>query len=74
MSVVMVTELLDLTDSELVTILASAVAVLLVSMFLGYRIGRRKARPLLGVALGGLFTVAGLLLIDLIPAKEPDFY
>jgi hypothetical protein len=29
---------------------------------------------MLGVALGGLLTAPGLLLIELIPAKEPEFY
>jgi hypothetical protein len=70
----MIAELLEVTQSEMITLFASAVAVLLVSTFLGYRIGARKARPMLGVALGGLLTVPGLLLIELIPAKEPEFY
>ncbi|MEO6318264.1 MAG: hypothetical protein ABIP36_05715 [Acidimicrobiales bacterium] len=44
------------------------------SAFVGWRIGRRRCRPLLGVVLGGLLTFPGLLAIWLMPNKEPAYY
>ena len=70
----MLNQLLHLTDYE-TTMLVGALAVgLLVSTFLGYRIGGRKDRPMLGAALGGLLALPGLLVLSAIPQKEPEYY
>ena len=66
--------LLRLTDVD-PTLLAVAIPLaVLASALLGYRIGKRRDRPVLGVLLGGLFTVPGLAAITLIPDKEPTYY
>lgn len=70
----MLNELLHLTKDELTVLASAAGVVLLVSTFLGYWIGRKKDRPVLGVALGGLLMVPGLLVIALMPTKEPAYY
>lgn len=46
----------------------------LAGALVGYRVGQMKARPMLGVILGGLLTVPGLLAIWLMPQKEPAYY
>ena len=68
---VMLNELLHLTRDELPVLASAAGVVLLVSTFLGYWIGRKKDRPVLGVALGGLLMVPGLLVIALMPTRNP---
>jgi len=62
-----------LTDAQS-TLLVGAAIALLVCALLGYCIGRRKDRPVLGVILGALLTVPGLLAIAVLPRKEPAYY
>ena len=70
----MLNELLHLTKDELTLLASAAGVVLLVSTFLGYWIGRKKDRPVLGVALGGLLTLRVCSSSRLMPTKEPAFY
>ena len=56
-----------------IAVIAAAVAWLMVSAFVGYRIGTRKYRPMLGTVLG-VFAVPGWLAIALMPRKEPAYY
>ena len=70
----MITQLLHLTDFENTLLVGAMVIGLLVSAFLGYRIGGRKDRPMLGAALGGLLVLPGLLVLSAVPPKEPEFY
>lgn len=69
----MFTESLQLSNLEF-TLLVGAVVGLLVSSVLGYRIGQRRRRPILGFVLGGLLVLPGLFAIALMPQKEPEFY
>ncbi|MEO7571581.1 MAG: hypothetical protein ABIX10_04025 [Acidimicrobiales bacterium] len=69
----MTAELLSATGPQL-GMLVGALLGLVVSAFVGWRIGRRRCRPLLGVVLGGLLTFPGLLAIWLMPNKEPAYY
>ena len=69
----MFTESLQLSNPEL-TLLVSAVVGLLVSSLLGYRIGQRRRRPVLGFVLSGLLALPGLFAIALMPHKDPEFY
>jgi hypothetical protein len=69
----MIAELLGITESELMMV-AGAVVSLLASALIGWKIGERRYRPLLGVVLGGLLTVPGLIAIWVIPEKEPAYY
>ena len=66
-------DLLHLTELELTTIIAAVVGML-ASTQLGYRIGQRRDRSLLGVVLGGVLFLPGLLIIAVMPRKEPEFY
>jgi hypothetical protein len=56
-----------------IAVLVAAVAWLVVSAFVGYRIGTRKYRPMLGTILG-MLTLPGWLVIALVPRKEPTYY
>ena len=71
---IMLTELLQLTDSMQIALVGAIGFALLLSTFLGYRIGGRKDRPILGAALGGFLTLPGLLVLSTVPPKEPEFY
>ena len=71
---IMLTELLQLTDSMKIVLVGAVGFALLLSSFLGYRIGDRKDRPVLGAALGGFLTLPGLLVLSAVPPKEPEFY
>ena len=64
---------LHLTELELTSLVAAVVGVL-ASTQLGYRIGQRRDRSLLGVVLGALLFLPGLLIIAVMPHKEPEFY
>ncbi len=66
-------DLLQLTELEFTSLVAAAVGVL-ASTQLGYRIGQRRDRSLLGVVLGALLFLPGLLIIAVMPHKEPEFY
>lgn len=70
----MPSELLRLTNLDTSSLAGAMVVAFVVSAFLGYRIGRRRDRPVLGVVLGGLLTVVGLLALALMPTKEPTYY
>jgi ABC-type xylose transport system permease subunit len=71
----MIDQLLSRPESQLVVVAAVAAGVvLLLGAVLGYVIGRRKSRPVLGVVLGGLLTVPGLIALALVPRKEPAYY
>ena len=70
----MFTELVQLTETATVVLLGAMGVALLLSTFVGYRIGGRKDRPVLGAALGALLTVPGLLVLSAVPPKEPEFY
>ena len=71
----MINELLrhTLTDFEIM-VLAGAAFALMLSAFIGWRIGKRKSRPMLGVMLGMFLAIPGLFAIALIPTKEPAYY
>lgn len=69
----MPSELLNLTDAQIIIVASAAVGVLL-SAFLGWRIGRRKYRPMLGTLLGAFLAIPGLLVISVMPRKEPAYY
>ena len=71
---IMLTELLQLTDSMKIVLVGAVGFALLVCTCLGYRIGGRKDRPMLGAALGGFLTLPGLLVLSTVPPKEPEFY
>ena len=70
----MFTELVQLTDLATSVLVGAMAVALLLSSFLGYRIGDRKDRPVLGAALGGFLTLPGLLVLSAVPPKEPEFY
>ena len=70
----MIPQQLALTDAEIMWVGVIAAVVAVVLAFVGYRIGRRKDRPVVGMMLGGLLAVPGLLIISLMPKKEPTFY
>ena len=70
----MLTQLQQLTDVAPLMLAGAMGLALFVSSFLGYRMGGRKARPVLGVALGGLLMLPGLLVLSAVPPKEPEFY
>jgi hypothetical protein len=61
-------------SSDPMILLAAGVVWLLVSALVGYAIGRRKCRPMLGVVLGVFLTLPGLLAVSLLPQKEPTYY
>ena len=69
----MIRDLISSTDLETMLLVGGLVGLLLGSV-LGYRIGRQKDRPLLGVILGGLLTLPGLITMWMVPPKEPEFY
>ena len=54
--------------------LAAAAAVLFFGALFGFLIGRAKARPVLGLLMGTVFTLLGLVAISLMPKKEPAYY
>lgn len=66
-------ELLTYTGSETMLVVGAVVALLLGALF-GYLIGRAKARPVIGLLLGGVLALPGLIAISLMSKKEPAYY
>lgn len=49
------------------------VLILIVIGFLGYQIGLRKGRPVLGACLGFVLGLIGLVIIAIIPRKQNTY-
>jgi hypothetical protein len=69
----MLSQLRTLTDTEMMWAIGSVVALLFGALF-GFLIGRAKARPVVGLFLGGMLAVPGLIAISLMSKKEPAYY
>jgi Kef-type K+ transport system membrane component KefB len=69
----MLSQLRTLTDTEMMWAIGSVVALLLGALF-GFLIGRAKARPVVGLFLGGMLAIPGLIAISLMSKKEPAYY
>jgi len=68
----MIDELVTTVGVE--NLLLVGVVWLVLGSFLGFWIGRRRDRPVLGVLLGGLLNLPGLFTLVFMPPKEPEFY
>lgn len=70
----MIDDLIELAETQPSLVLGVIAGIVLLGAFIGFLVGRRKSRPVLGVFVGGLLPVPGLLAMALMPQKESDFY
>jgi len=64
----------ELVTTGVENLLLVGVVWLMLGAALGFWMGRRRDRPVLGVFLGGVLNLPGLFTLVLMPPKEPEFY
>jgi uncharacterized membrane protein YfcA len=70
----MMPETIVLNSAEITLLVGVICWSSLVGAVLGYRFGNEKRRPVLGMILGGVLVITGLLMVWLLPAREPAYY